>query len=199
LRRATFETRDPEIGAGSARRTHPLRQDQRWRGGEDLRRPRRAFFQRHGSGGSGLIVIASQRIRPALAGPMTSSAKQSRTQLNDWITSSLTLGAKTSYRRVPCVTTGATSFNRARTCSTKSRAAGFATPNTRNGLSPPELSTLIASQKKPIIVVTSAMWESGRCSSTRRHGVSQKWTLVVETPIWSALIVAGNNSRVRLR
>ena len=49
----------------------------------------------------------------------------------------------------------------------------FGRPRTRNGLSPPELSTLMASQKKPRTWVTSAICDIGKCSSVRRHGVSQ--------------------------
>jgi ribosomal protein S17E len=36
-----------------------------------------------------VTVIASQRVRPEVAGPMTGSAKQSRTALQRWIASSL--------------------------------------------------------------------------------------------------------------
>src|SRR5262249_23102389 len=51
LRRAAIKARDPEIGAGSARRAHSLRQDQGRREGEDLRRSRRARLQRRDGGG----------------------------------------------------------------------------------------------------------------------------------------------------
>src|SRR5262249_59643607 len=53
LRRAAIKARDPEIGAGSARRAHSLRQDQGRREGEDLRRSRRARLQRRDGGGGG--------------------------------------------------------------------------------------------------------------------------------------------------
>ena len=43
------------------------------------------------------------------------------------------------------------------------------------------------------------MCDSGRCSSVRRHGVSQNQTMLVETPMWSAIMRAGNNSRVKLK
>jgi len=45
-------------------------------------------------------------------------------------------------------------------------------------LRPPELSTLIVSQTKPRVCATSAMCVSGRCSSVRVHGVSQKPMIV---------------------
>jgi hypothetical protein len=41
------------------------------------------------------VVIASQRVRPEVAGPMTSSAKQSRLFEAFWIASSLSLLAMT--------------------------------------------------------------------------------------------------------
>jgi hypothetical protein len=47
-------------------------------------------------GSIGRFVIASQRVRPDVAGPMTSSAKQSRSQQKKWIASSLSLLAMTT-------------------------------------------------------------------------------------------------------
>ncbi len=66
-------------------------------------------------------------------------------------------------------------------------------------IGPPELSTLIASQKKPRVWATSAICDSGRCSSVRFHGVSQKPTILVEMPTRSAIMRAGNKKRVRLK
>ena len=57
LRRAAVQARDPEVGAGSARRTHPLRQDPRRRESQNLRRPRRPHLQRRGGGGGGVMHI----------------------------------------------------------------------------------------------------------------------------------------------
>jgi hypothetical protein len=44
------------------------------------------------------LVIASQRVRPEVAGPMTSSAKQSRRHWKNWIASSLALLAMTTLQ-----------------------------------------------------------------------------------------------------
>ena len=58
----------------------------------------------------------------------------------------------------------------------------WAGPKSTSGLRPPELSTLIGSQIKPRVWVTSAMCDIGRCSSVRRHGVSQNCTTLFDTP-----------------
>ena len=52
-----LEARDPEGGAGSARRAHSLRQDPRRRESENLRRPRRAHLQRRSRGAGGVTFI----------------------------------------------------------------------------------------------------------------------------------------------
>jgi hypothetical protein len=75
----------------------------------------------------------------------------------------------------------------------------FGRPEIVSGLSPPELSTLIRSQIKPRVCVTSAMCDIGRCSSLRRHGVSQNSTTLFDTPTWSATMRAGNTNSVMLK
>jgi hypothetical protein len=47
-------------------------------------------------GWTGLVVIASQRVRPEVVGPMVNSAKQSRSARKSWIASLLSLLAMTS-------------------------------------------------------------------------------------------------------
>src|SRR6516164_3632902 len=49
------------------------------------------------------LVIASQRVRPEVAGPMTSSAKQSSQRLITWIASSLSLLAMTHQSKLHAV------------------------------------------------------------------------------------------------
>src|SRR5262245_66510465 len=43
------------------------------------------------------------------------------------------------------------------------------------------------------------MCDIGRCSSVRRHGVSQNSTTLFDTPTWSATMLAGNTHSVMLK
>ena len=65
-----------------------------------------------------------------------------------------------------------------------------------SGLRPPELSTVILSQIRPRSWVTSAIWDSGRCSSPRIQGLIQNVTLTSEMPTASAAMVLGKIASV---
>ncbi len=56
-----LKARDPEVGAGSARRADPLRQDQGRREGAHLRRPRRPHLQRRRSEAGGVTTSSRPR------------------------------------------------------------------------------------------------------------------------------------------